>query len=386
MGWQWLSAIAPKDLYQSPLSLILLLLFGINLVSCSLKRFVKNRNAARRFLITRLEDRVDLFPIVKRFNVNGFNKLEETVSDVLSTYFKKQISLKNKNSTRYFYAEKGKYSNIGFYLAHLSIAVIIVGILISSKGYKSYFEIKEGEVLDPLTILDGTGKKKTLEFSLMCEGLETIYYEYNTAKIKKHLTTLAVIVDGEKKKSCVVGFANPLKYKGFDIYQERYSRKEKFVRIRVASKDGKGGVYKVKNWGSINLPGTDVPVKVVRFYPDHVKLRIGFENRDVLLFKDVVSFSKTELKDYRFSLIDFTERKITTLKIMKDPGKEIVWFGFLSMIAGFCIIFFFSHERVMVMIEKKGGTVLVTMAGLAHKNLQDIESLFVDVQSRCQTG
>jgi cytochrome c biogenesis protein ResB len=84
-------------------------------------------------------------------------------------------------------------------------------------------------------------------------------------------------------------------------------------------------------------------------------------------------FLQVALSGYQFSLSGFSSTEMTNLRIVNDPGKGIVWYSFLSMIAGFCIMFFLSHRRIWAMIEARDNRCEVKMGCTSTKNPQSMQ-------------
>jgi cytochrome c biogenesis protein len=61
-------------------------------------------------------------------------------------------------------------------------------------------------------------------------------------------------------------------------------------------------------------------------------------------------------------------RYYTGLQVTKDPGVWLVYAGFILMIVGCVVVFFMSHQRLVVEVQPDGNRVRVTVSGTANKN------------------
>lgn len=379
--WKWFKIITSIDFYHTKGFIALLILFGSNLIACSLKRLPKTINVLRYSSKELDEGIAASVPLVKRFKARDYTKSSEALSSTIAKHFKKPTFVKEEGGRLNLYAERGRYTHVGFYLAHLSILVIVIGVMLSTMGYEYSFEIRKGQVFDPLIVRDSEGRKKSLDFSLLCEDIKTTNYQ-GTSQVERHQSTLTILNDGEKIKTQVVDFGHSLRYQGIDIYQDRFSRKVKYAKIKVVSRDKGSEVYEVKSGSNFKLGDTGVSVMATRFRSNSLQLRSGSSPAKLWISHDPVRFSDKRLKDYQFSLVEILRKEETSLKVISDPGKGMVWCSFLSMVLGFGITFFLSHQRVWARVEGGEDECTVTLAGSASKDLHTIEELFNDIHHK----
>jgi cytochrome c biogenesis protein len=74
---------------------------------------------------------------------------------------------------------------------------------------------------------------------------------------------------------------------------------------------------------------------------------------------------------YTFQLNDF--EKVAdqhVLSVQRDPGTTVVYVGFILLFITLVAVFFFSHQRVWVMIEPLGeGSNRIIVGGNANRSL-----------------
>jgi len=381
-SWTWLSAIAKVDIYHSWWFIFLLVLFCLNLVACCINRLPKTLAFIKVPAGEPGDGMMDELPVVKRFTIKEGIASGEKLRTLLSSHFRKIKTVGQGERHLYLFAEKGKYAHLGFYFAHLSILFMVLGVMLSTRGYEYSFEMREGQILDPLVVRDDRGERKVFDFSLLCEDSETIYYQ-DRSEVMKHQSTLAILRDGEKVKTQLVDFSRPLVYSGIDIYQDRFSRIIRYAKVKVVSKSGEVQVHEVKSGGRFKLSDSGIVITAwkIKSRTNAVQLKSSLSSSKLSVSNTPVSFFDKRLRDYQFSLVEIFKKESTSLKIIKDPGKGVIWYSFLIMVLGFSITFFFFHQKVWAKVEEKGGECIITLAGSANKNLRAIEEIFNSIQS-----
>jgi cytochrome c biogenesis protein ResB len=264
---------------------------------------------------------------------------------------------------------------------------MVLGVMLSTRGYEYSFEMRKGQIIDPLVVRDSKGENKTFDFSLLCEGSETIYFP-GTSEVMKHQSTLTILRKGEKVKSQLVDFSHPLVYDGIDIYQDRFSRIIKYAKIKVVSEDGEIHVHEAKSGGRFKLGDSKIIITVwkIKSSTNSVQLKSNLSSARRLVSSTPVSFSDRRLRGYKFSLVEIFKKESTSLKIIRDPGEGVIWFSFLTMVLGFSITFFFFHQKIWAKVEEKEGGCTITLAGSANKNLRAIEEIINNIQSELSEG
>ncbi len=243
--------------------------------------------------------------------------------------------------------------------------------------------LRKGELLDPLVARDSSGKDKIFDFAIQCEDFATSYYE-GTSEIMKHQSTLTLLKGGKKITSQLVDFAHPLLYGGISIYQDRFTRKIKYAKIKVVSRESEDRFHEVKRGDRFEIDKTGVVASVSKIKPTAATLQVttgGGRPATLLVSETPASFPDERLKDYQLSLVGTFEQDATSLLIIRDPGEEIIWYSFLAMVLGFSITFFFFHQKVWARIEEHDGVYTISLAGTANKNLKTVEQFLQTIQN-----
>jgi len=376
-SWKWLAAVGQVDFYHSRGFFVLFALFCINLIGCTFKRL------PRTIAILKSSSKVPDDEFLNSLNsslevvVNGSKLSRENLQSIISAHFSKPQLIKDDGGSLYFYAEKGRYTHLGFYLAHVCILLIAIGTILSSRGFQSSFDVARGQLLDPLVVRDAARQEKALDFALRCDDLKTVPYG-ESEKLKKHMSTLTILQGGAAVKTQDLDFGTHLTYKGVDIYQDRFSKTINYAKLQVSDSAGKQKEYELKIGDSFSVGDTAEKLRLTRVKQDSVQLKAISSPGSLWVSKSPVQFAEPSLQGYRFSLVELLQKETTSLKAIYDPGKDLIWYSFIAMIAGFSICSFLSHQRLWVRMDMQEGRCRVMLAGAATKN----QSAFINVLNK----
>lgn len=371
-GWSWINLIASADFFHSRVFLSTLLLFCLNLITCLLKHLKKTLASFNKKAIYNEINR-DSFFLTSKVIEGKDPEIIEKLSHAISRHFKKPRIIGKEEGVHFLVAEKGKFASLAFYLAHLALLFLVAGVIISLNGFTYYLDIRKGQVIDPLVVMDNKRKAKKFDFALKCEDFSILNYEDKS--VRKHQSTLSILKSGKILKTQVVDFGTPLNYKKIAIYQNHFVSRIPLARIRVITPQGEEMQYEVKNGEVFYLLGNKFPLRAVAFRENSLQL-ISLSPQDRLWISSVpVGFSSPALSDYRFNLLGYTSYEMTNLKIIYDPGKRIIWYSFLGMAAGFSLMFFFSYSRLSAIVEEQAQGYMVKIGGYSTKDSQMISKI-----------
>ena len=382
-SWKWLSAMGKFDFYHSRGFFVLFALFCVNLIGCTLKRLPRTIAVLRNSTQELNEALGDSLPIRVTAAASDYPATRQALLSMVSGHFRKTARIREDANSLHLFAEKGRYSHAGFYLAHLCLLGLALGTMLSATGFQYSFEITRGQLLDPLVVRDAGRQEKALDFSLLCNDLRTIPYGEG-ARLKKHESRLSIIRNGTTVVTQEVDFANPLRYDGVDIYQDRFSKTISYATIKIIAPDNQQSTHELKLGDSFTAGTAGVRIRVTRLRPDGVQLRTLTLPETLVVAQNPVQFRQAPLQGYWLSLMEITQKESTTLKAIYDPGKTLIWYSFILMVAGFSICFFCSHQQVWARIERMEGGCIVTLAGTATKNARDVAELISALKNRLQ--
>jgi len=327
-----------NHIYTTNWFLLLIITFGISLMSCTLSRQIPSLKMAKLWKFFKTE---------KNIQNNGMVFI---VSEVSLNHFSYVLRKKDYNVIQqgeYLYAYKGLIGKIGPILVHLSIIFILLGSII---GFVSGFMVQEiipkDEIFHlqnvvttgPLSFIrnDFEGHVKDFKITYSEEGIIDQFY-----------SDLEILDDQMISQLDKIIFVNePLKYDGITFYQTDW------------------GISKVEclvnNSKSIQVPLNQINLN------NNSRFWVGILNKNTLIvFQDLTgkyllyNSEKTFLGTGEIGqkiFVSGNELRITKvipetgMQIKSDPGIHLVYFGFLGLIFS---VFFSYVSYVQIWAVKK---------------------------------
>jgi cytochrome c biogenesis protein len=370
------------DLYHAGWFVFLLAVLSLNLMVCSLRRWPSVRKFFGPADIKPEEGQWKTVPPGRRFSFRGAG--QDSISRVqqeLSRLFAGPRVLE-AGASRHLFAEKGKFSRLGFYFIHVSILVILLGGLIGSfYGFRGYINVVEGESADRVSLRSGQ-PAQPLGFRVRLDQFTVSFYPTGAPQEFKSKVT---ILEGDREVLTEPILVNhPLTYKGISFYQSSYGvdSVEKAVLEGVERASRRGFTLSLQPGMKAEIPGTHYALLLNRFLPDLQGMGPAFQ---AILYEDgrpaenlVILQGSSDVVPQRPGRFQFRIRELqpkyySGLQVTRDPGVWVVWLGCILMMAGFYMAFFMSHRRVWVRLTEKQGDTLVEIAGSSHRNRIEFE-------------
>jgi cytochrome c biogenesis protein len=376
------------NMYHSWWVSVLLCLFAVNLMVCSIERL-----PGVWHMVTL--DNLDVDPQQlerKSFRHCTGTKLTapataERLEKILTRAGWRNPGRLDEEGTSLFFAQKGAWSRLGVYLVHFSVLIILIGAITGTLfGLKAYVYLPEGRATNKV-FLQKNQSPVSLGFELRCDGYDRTYYP--NGMIKQYRLDLTVL-DAERQttfqKSTIVN--DPLSYRGFTFYQaESYPMEEFFVTISNRT-TGMEQLFRAAPGRDVAWPGTDTTFRIEDLKRDQAgalleaKVSLSTDataKPSVFWIKDKGTVTiRQSGGEYTLSLRQLYSN---LLLVIKDPGILIVYSGSILMIIGLAISFFLSHQRMWVRIttakEQQGSKILVS--GTSNKNKPAFERRFQDL-------
>ncbi len=388
-----IKALELYDMYHSWWFQLLLILFTINLVVCSIDRLPRVLSFFKRE--ARLKDReyIEQLPLKcsKRFKGAELKEIADKVESLLGSKGFSPKEKVEKEKAVYLFSEKGLINRLGVYITHFSILFILVGGLIGSIfGYTGNMMIVEGGKTNNV-ILRGGFENIALPFYVRCRSFRIEYYKNNPQVPKAYISDVEVVEDGKVVKRAKIMVNHPLVYKGIYFYQASYgvfSPSEGVLTVKVRdTRTGKVRQVSLKVGQEKEISDMGVKLKLIAFYPDFVITEEGptsrsdeLRNPAALMELDhgnstsrvwVFAFFPNvhqKKSDYEVKFVSFKPVFYTVLQVSKDPGVWLVWVGCILMIVAILITFFYPHRRVFAWIEQEPSGVKVTLGFSTNRN------------------
>jgi cytochrome c biogenesis protein len=387
---RFFDALSLFDMYHSWWFLLLLVLFTVNLICCTLDRLPRVVRVVRNPKTTLDGNLEKSLGLVDRWKKKGdLSELGETYREAMGGAFARPRVTEN-DGTFHLYAEKGVISRFGVYVTHLSIIIIFIGAIIGNVfGFKGFANIVEGQSVRTIPTRGGTNHVD-LGFSVRCNRFWVDLYP--SGQPKEYSSDLSVIENGREVMRKKIEVNDPLQYKGVWFYQASYGPAgASTVTLAVNSPDGGRGATislspgqkkEIPGYGQIsaidykaNFQGLGPALLVVLEKP-------GNPPAEFWLLKAYPEFDR-QRKDSRYlSFAGINEIFYTGLQVARDPGVNIVWVGCTLMVIGIMIAFFMSHQRLWIRLSRGAdGRVEVVLAGSTNKNRLAFEKKFEKIQA-----
>jgi cytochrome c biogenesis protein len=381
--YRFLNFLGLFDMYHSWWFRGILALLAMNIFLCSSSRFPRMWSKITRPKSEIGKIKSATFPYAKQLKRSlSPDEVAEKASSITRGIFGKPL-LSETSEAIAISAERGRMSRLGVYITHLSVLIILLGALTGSVfGFKGFVNILEGETVDRIFTRQGHGTTpKPLGFEVKCDDFRITYYDTNVQEklVKEYISTLSFLEDGGEVMKKEVRVNHPLTFKGLRFYQSSYGDIPE-ITVTVESKNQGENFSLVAHEGErVGIPESEVFFQILKFHPQIHNLGQGiamaFFQPMAIPQKFWLLKERPKLVDgYRFTLKAVTQREYTGLQVMKDPGVWIVWLGCILMVWGLVVAFFFSHQRIWVLIPRGKAPILVS--GTTNKNRMAFERRF----------
>lgn len=293
-------------------------------------------------------------------------------------------------------ASKGTWQNLGAFIAHLGILILLIGCVMSMlTGFNGMAQISENE---GFYLVDPEQNKRTDQIMsteantylvpinrmpiytgrvppYLVKVNKTWRVDYETGQPKQWYTDLSIF-DKDKKelKRKTIHVNNPVQFMGLDIYQSNW---EKFAKV---SFNGKNIALPLENFHGEEIAflplGEDVGLKFKLVEPygrTAWKLEIysiSFSLKKGEIDKEKYLGKIDKDKNFRLGPLNigfYGIQTVTGLQFKSNPGDFLIYLGLLLIIGG-VFATFGSRKQIWV---------------LADKNTEGSNKIFIGGNSNC---
>jgi cytochrome c biogenesis protein len=379
--WKLIGFFQLQDMYHSWWFLWLLLIFSVNLIVCSLKRFSttwKVISAPPRAVNERL---FETLPFHKKFRfTTELPAARQQVQAALGSKFKRLQEMPASGGGLALYAEKGRYTRLGVYLVHCSILIILAGGIVGSLwGFKGFLELKEGETKDRLLLRD-TGELRPLGFSVRCDRFSVSFYENGMPK--EYRSDLTFLEKGREPQKAAIRVNDPFTFQGITFYQSSWDQSLGSATVVLTAGGQTHEVTLTEEQRPQPVPGTPYSLILMRYVNNLAEMGPGLGlilsqgDREVDHGWTLVNhpgWHGNRLGDFKVTVKGVKTTLVTGMQVNRDPGIWFIWVGSILMLLGFLIAFYFSHQQVWVWFREKTdgkGKIRIEadLGATAHKN------------------
>ena len=294
--------------------------------------------------------------------------------------------------------DRGRWTRLGVYVVHLSVVVLLVGAFVSSRfGFEGYVNIAEGERADSIQ-LRNAAQRLALPFTIQCDDFDVQFYE-GGQRPKEFRSSISIIKGGRTVYQKDIVMNDPLRYQGINIFQSSYgpmepsamdaeNARELTENIELSLRSTASGMIYTLTTPlnrQLQLP-EDLGALTIEGYTPNARFRgmaVGpslkatltpreGDPQSILLPLNHPDFDAMRRGTLVISVANagafIQKRYYTGLQVTRDPGVWLVYSGFILMIVGCVVVFFMSHQRLVVAVQPDGTGLKVTVAGTANKN------------------
>ncbi len=336
------------------------------------------------------------------------------------------VRVSEENGRKTILGQMNTWNRLGAYLVHVALMFIFVGgFLTNQYDSNGMMEITPGESSNKFftqkMTLDGpVTAQATLPFTVECTDLQQkLIRPEGGLEATNTIDWLSFvkIKDGNFEKDALVHLNNPYDYRGYRLFQSKFTAYGYARSIVVRFEPANGGEARevtIPRNGSMDVEGIG-RVTFSEFFPDFeigaqgrpdskspdynnpvAQLEIispAGEKRGALAFNPqmletfmrdtgadksakheenllLVNGNKVILKEFEKAAMGHT------LAVQYDPGRTPAYIGFFLLCASLCGVFFFAHQRIWAVIDPTETGSKVYFGGNTNRNRQVFEGRF----------
>lgn len=410
-GARVLEFLGFTDLYHSAGFILLLSLLGLNLATCTARRFPGVWRSLRRaagadpepaLAHWKNQDTLELWGDPERVDVD----LERALRRLFGRPTVRAGSLEAGASRFARRFEKNRLSRLGPYLAHASLLLILLGGLLGALfGFRATLILHEGEESSTVWI-EKEARNLDLGFAIRCNRFVVETYPDGSPKEYRSEVTVSDPRTGTTIDAAI-RVNHPLSFRGVTLYQSTYGSSPDFV-LEVEDRQSRERVeIRTRLHAPFLLPGGRgeraiamdfrenlvIPAEMMRMtsFPREdlgpaVRIAIvddrGFQNPFWIL-KEFPDWDLRKAGPYRFRFLDLHLLRYTGIEVSKDPGTPLVWAGCILLVLGFLLSLLMDHEVTWVTREvTEKGAIRVRIASRAVRHPLAYEARFAAKKER----
>lgn len=393
------------DIYHAWYFNALLALVSMNIILASIDRFPKtwrivskpNLTVPMHWLLARKER--------STLKVQGD---QEAIVEAARSAFKKSglrnIAVNEKNGRIFVFGESGAWNRLGAYAVHVGLLTIFSGGFLTAQfGHTGQMPLAPGQSSNSISEvafeLDQMNQvERNVPFEVFCTDIQQRLIREDgpiTAGNTIDWLTSIRIKDETGTHEAVVHMNEPFDYRGYRFFQSSFVPVGRARTITLILTDVNGTTQNLKLSRDNSAKLADGTT--IKFADFRGNFRIGQENpnEDTSAYpnpgailevvppngkretayafyeKDVdIPIASKLVGGYNFSLDDF--EKVSDqhiLSVQRDPGADLVYLGFVALLAALGAVFFFSHKRIWIAIEDSNNDEFqLTVAGDTNRN------------------
>jgi cytochrome c biogenesis protein len=347
--WVYLLQLGLNHIYSSWWFFLLLLVFGTCLLSCTFSRQFPALKFARRYYFYTYASQFS--KLRYKFNVEIIFKSQLCYQLINANY-----SICQKQTG--FYGYKGLIGRIGPVIVHLSIICVLLGsILGATKGFNAQEFVPKSEIFHLQNIVKVGNFAKIPQHTFRINDFWINFGK--TGLIKQFQSDISILSGkGNEIVRKTISVNNPLGFKGLTLYQTDWGIIG--LRIKLSNKNStiQLPVSRIPNssqklWISW-LPLNEIQNHGIILILNNTHGKIQLYNEDAKLIKNLSMEQTLILNEYlSINLLEFILS--TGIQIKSDPGINIIYTGFGTLIISSFISYISFSEIWFLELPKKKG-------------------------------
>ncbi|MFN0088381.1 MAG: cytochrome c biogenesis protein ResB [Blastocatellia bacterium] len=381
----------------------LLLLLSLNIILASIDHFP----AAWSFLSRKKLTASSTFAMAQKFkekvempHVDRTRLTERAAAAARAMRFKTRITEEEARTT--IFAERGVWNRLGAYVVHVGLLTIFFGGFMTSRGFTGSMWVKPKEASDRMVRntfdIDLVNSQHAVRQQEMTLPFRIVGVDIQHKPIDRKggidtpntldWLTRVTIDDPEKgkKTDALIHMNTPYDYRGYRFFQATFNPMGSARTIKLSLTPAGGGApqeVSLDRAGEVPL-ADGTRLKYVEFNPHFIFTQDGqvdfgsteYENPAAHIAYvtpdgkqgDLWAFNRSFLdeisnapfvranfldgKPYQMVLTDFEKVALAHgLSVQYDPGARIVYVGFTILCLALIGVFFFSHQRLWIVVE-----------------------------------
>ena len=342
LSWDFILQFGLDHIYKTWWFIILILLFGVSLLTCTILQQFPSLKIARR---------CQFFRTTQQFcRLNISTNLKHLISSQL--FFK----IKEKNylifqQKNIFYCYKGLVGRIAPIIVHFSMVIILIGSIIGSiSGFKAQEIVPKTETFHIQNILNNGQFTIIPKLSIRVNDFWITYTKQTT--ITQFYSNISFLnVDGNEIQRKTIFVNSPAKYNGIDYYQTDWN----ILGLRV----------KLKNALTVQYPFINLSKNQEKIFLTWINTTEQLNNGVTIIIDNLQGYCSVYNKVGKFignvelnenfkfenSLMLIDILSSTGLQIKADPGITLIYVGFLFLMIS-TLISYITYSQIWIVKNK----------------------------------
>ena len=399
----WLIRFGFTHLYRSGWFVLLLFLFSINTLTCTLTRLGPKAKSVLNPKVDKTENELLALPLHETSSSPlPAAACRDRIQAALKLHHYR-LREKTSGSDYYFLGRKKSAGRFGSDFVHFGLLFILgAGILSSLGGIRRNLLLHPGE----------TASLPKAGFEVRLDKFETEYYPDRSVKDWK--STLTILEDRQPILTRTIEVNHPLSFQGYRFYQASYGTdwEKPILLLTVKSPSRPGIAYEiqVRNGAAETLAEENLEIFARHFVPDFALtadkkvisrssepknpaayLEVSRNGQNIFsgwIFALYPDFPRDQGKtpaEFVFELTDVQAVQYSVIQAALDPGALLIWIGSGLIMFGLGLAFYWRPREIRFIIRDEASGTLVIGSAHGPGNRDALTREFNEIHSSLRT-